>query len=175
IEQRSQRLGPVPFSKAIDFKDTYKYLKYVMLPLLIVGFLWVSGNLVAFFNSHQRLVHYDMAFERPAPFSFIVINGDLRVLDQEDFTLRVGLEGTVRPEQVHLVIDRQQLLMEERDGYYQYTFESPFPSTDFFMTANGWNSAQYSLEVLPTPNLMDFWMELDFPGYLNRKPERVKG
>lgn len=175
IEQRSQRLGPVPFSKAIDFKDSYKYLKYVMLPLLILGFLWVSGNLVSFFNSHQRLVHYDMAFERPAPFSFVVLNDELRTLDHQDFTLRVGIAGDVRPEYVYLVIDGQQLLMEQRDGVYQYRFEAPFSSVDFYFTANGWNSDTYALEVLPTPNLMDFWMELEFPNYLKRSPEKVKG
>ncbi len=175
IRQRSDRLGHVPFSKAIDFKENYKYLKYVLVPFLILGFLWASGNLLAFFNSHSRLVHYDMAFERPAPFSFKLLNEDLRVMDREDFTLMVALEGSVRPEFVHLVIDGQQLLMEQRDGFYQYTFEAPFPSTDFYLTANGWNSGSYSLEVLPTPNMMDFWMELDFPKYLNRKSEVVKG
>ena len=175
IEQRSQKLGPVPFSRAIDLKEGYRVAKYIMVPVLILGLIWVSGNLLSFFNSHQRLVNYELAYERPAPFMFKVLNEHLQVLDNQALILKVALEGEVRPEQVYLVMDGEELLLQQIDGIYTHTFGAPVPKTSFFLTANGWDSMVYSLESLPTPALMDFQMELSFPTYLGRPNEVVKG
>src|SRR5690606_8156928 len=58
---------------------------------------------------------------------------------------------------------------------YTHTFEAPVPNVSFYLTANGWDSPLYTLERLPTPALLDFMMELDFPDYLGRPNEAVKG
>ena len=111
IEQRAKTLGPVPFTEAVQVKESYRYAKYLLIPALIIGFIWITGDLVSFFNSHNRVVHYQMAFERPAPFSFKVLNESLDVLDNEPLTLRVTTTGEVRPERVSLVYNGETLVI----------------------------------------------------------------
>lgn len=175
IEQRSSSLGPLPFSDAINFKESYTYVKYVLVPFVLLGFIWMTGNIVSFFNSHSRVVNYDLAYERPAPFSFKVLNDRLEVLDNEPLTIKVAIEGNVRPERVYIVINGEELLLKQEDGVFSYTFEAPVEESSFFLTANGWDSNTYAIRSYATPALMDFQMELDFPAYLNRRTEVVTG
>ncbi|HUH47613.1 MAG TPA: hypothetical protein VLZ54_10705, partial [Arenibacter sp.] len=81
IEQRSENLKPIPFTQAIDLKDNVRYIKYLLIPLLFVGGIWVFGDLVSFLGSYKRVVNYDLAYEPPAPFIFRVLTPDLNVLD----------------------------------------------------------------------------------------------
>ncbi len=175
IEQRSKKLGDVPFTKAIDFKESYTYVKYALIPLLIIGFIWISGNIVDFFNSYNRVVNYDVAFEKPAPFSFQLLNESLEVLDNESLTIRVETHGEVQPENVYLMIDGEELLLKNVGGVHSYTFEPPVQESDFYFTANGWDSRSYSIQSFNTPVLVGFTMTLDFPNYLRRQSETISG
>ena len=175
IEQRASGLGTVPFADAVNFKESYTYAKYILIPLALFLFIWVAGDIVSFFNSHQRVMHYDMAYERPAPFSFQVMNDRLEVLDNEPLTIQVQTVGDVRPETVQMVVNGEELLMQKKGTYYEYTFSPPVPETSFYLTANGWNSKSYSIASYRTPTLIDFSLELRYPSYLNLMPEVISG
>jgi len=175
IEQRASHLGPVPFVEAVNFKESYKYAKYIVLPVGLFCFIWITGDIVSFFNSHKRVIHYDVAYERPAPFSFQLMNDKLEVLDNESLTIQVMTNGDVQPDQVRIVINDDELLMQRNGGFYEYTFEAPVPETDFYFTANGWDSKRYSINSYRTPTLVDFMLELDYPSYLNKAPDLITG
>ena len=175
IEQRSSNLGPVPFAEAVNFKDSYKYAKYILIPVVLFAFIWITGDVVSFFNSHQRVMHYDMAYERPAPFSFQVMNKKLEVLDNQSLTIQVKTVGEVRPDNVQMIVNGEELLMQRRGEFYEYRFEAPVPETSFYLTANGWNSRSYSINSYRTPTLVDFALELEYPKYLNLIPEVITG
>lgn len=175
IEQRSKNLGPVPFADAVSFKDSYKYAKYIFIPLVLFCFIWITGDIVSFFNSHQRVMHYDMAYERPAPFSFQLMNDQLEVLDNQPLTIRVKTVGEIRPDNVQMVVNGEQLLMQKNGEFFEYTFQAPVPETNFYLTANGWDSRSYSIKSYRTPALVDFAMELDYPKYLNLPSELITG
>ena len=51
IEQRSESLKPIPFVKAVDFKENLKYVKYVGIPLVLFGLVWIGGDIKDFFTS----------------------------------------------------------------------------------------------------------------------------
>lgn len=114
IEQRAANLGPVPFAEAVNFKDSYRYAKYILIPVVLFAFIWITGDIVSFFNSHQRVMHYDMAYERPAPFSFEVMNTSLEVLDNEPLLIQVKTVGDVRPDNVQMMVNGEELLMQRR-------------------------------------------------------------
>ncbi|NAY91677.1 hypothetical protein GTQ34_07085 [Muricauda sp. JGD-17] len=175
IEQRAKALGPVPFAEAVNIKESFKYAKYVVIPVFLLAFIWLSGNIASFFNSHERIVNYDMAYERPAPFQFAVLNDDLQVLDNEPLTIEVDVQGEVVPEDVYIVIDEEPLLMTNRNGIFSYTIAPPVAKGSFYLTANGWNSVKYGFRSLATPALLDFKMTLDYPKYLGRNQESVAG
>lgn len=175
IEQRAKNLGLVPFTEAVSFKDSYKYAKYIFIPLALFCFIWVTGDIVSFFNSHQRVMHYDLAYERPAPFSFQLMNDKLEVLDNQPLTIKVKTVGEIRPDNVQMVLNAEQLLMQKNGEFFQYTFQAPVPETNFYLTANGWDSRSYSIKSYRTPTLVDFAIELDYPKYLNLPSELISG
>lgn len=174
IAQRSEALKPVPFGKAIDFKENLKYFKYVAIPILIFGLIWISGNLGDFFGSTKRIVNYDLAYEKPAPFQFRLLSNDLDVLNDKPHTIDVAVEGEVQPEVVYIDVDGKQLQMQRQNGTYGYTFSPPLQSTDFFFQANEVKSQTYRLNALKTPAIENFELVLDYPSYTDLKREILK-
>lgn len=174
IEQRSASLNKISFSKAIDFRQTLTYGRYLVYPALLVLLLWVSGSFSDFFSSYKRVVNYDLAYQPPAPFVFNTIMGDLKVFENETFTVQVTTEGTVRPEGVSIVIDGREFLLQESNGRYSYTFKPPLQNTDFYFAANGVRSRDFELEVLKPPVIEDFTMYLNYPDYLNMPSQEIK-
>lgn len=173
IEQRAKSLGTVPFVEAVDYRESYRYAKYVLVPLGLLGFIWVTGNIASFFNSNTRVMNYDLAYERPAPFTFKILNESLEVLDNEPLVIKATTEGSVKPGDVYLVVNGEQLLLQEQGGVYTYRFEAPVKESSFYLTANGWSSRSYNIKSYRTPALVDFQMQLDYPRYLNRRSEVI--
>ena len=174
IEQRSTSLGKVPFVKAINIKENIRYVRYLLLPIGILGLIWISGDIVSYFSSYKRVVNYDLAYEPPAPFRFKLLNPDLNVLDNEPTTLMVTTEGRIRPETMSIVVNGRELLLQFKEGSYQYIFTPPLRSTPFYFTANGIRSKVYYLNVLDTPSIVDFDMLLDYPDYTKKKDEVIR-
>ncbi|MBT8315009.1 MAG: hypothetical protein KJP26_11170, partial [Maribacter sp.] len=105
IEQRSKALSPVPFTKAIAYRDNLKYVRYLIVPTVIFLLIWLSGNIGSFFNSYQRVVNYDLAYEPPAPFRFQLLTTSLDVLEDKSYTIYVTTSGEVRPDAVNIRIN----------------------------------------------------------------------
>ena len=54
--------------------------------LLLLGFLLIDASLIT--DSTDRLLHNDRDFERPAPFHFVLPEGDLSVVQFERLSAR---------------------------------------------------------------------------------------
>ena len=175
IEQRSRNLQGVSFVDAVNIKESYRYAKYILIPIGLFLVIWVTGDVVSFFNSHKRVMNYDIAYERPAPFVFEVLNEKLEVLDNEALTIQVRTIGDVRPSNVQMVVGGERLFMQHDKGLYTYTFQPPVGNLSFYLTANGWDSRTYQVMMFQTPTLVDFAMQLDYPKYLDRTSEVVSG
>ncbi|WP_422858194.1 hypothetical protein ACOKFD_12315 [Flagellimonas sp. S174] len=175
IEQRSQNLAVLPFQDAIDFKESVGYAKYLIAPVLVLLLFWISGNIGQLMNSHSRVVNYDLAYERPAPFSFTLLNTNLKVLDNEPFTIEFAIDGDLVPENASIVFGSKSLLMRRNGNRFLYTVQPPFNDKEFYVSANGWDSRTYNIESISTPTLVDFTMRLNYPAYLNKGAEIVNG
>ena len=175
IAQRSEGLSPVPFSKAIDFRENIKYAKYLLLPFMVFGLIWFTGNLSSFFGSANRVVNYDLAYQPPAPFAFKLLSNQLDVLDTEAITLQLTTVGEIRPDAVFINVEGKESLLKQENGIYQYTFSPPLKQTDFHFTSNDVQSQEYRLNALKTPSIQDFKVRLNYPNYTNRSTEVLKG
>ena len=171
IEQRSEKLNPIPFSNAIDFKENSKYLKYVAIPVVVLGLLWFSGNWKSFFGSYDRVVNYDLAYEPPAPFSFKLLTDELTVLNTKSHTIQVTTVGDVRPESIAINVNGNKLVLQQDKGIYQYTFTPPLQTTEFSFEADEVSSKAYTLNALSTPTIQDFKLLLEYPSYTNKPSE----
>lgn len=173
ISQRSKQLDAIPFSKAITYKKAMGAAKYALIPILIIGLLYVSGNWNSLFGTYQRVVNYELAYEKPAPFQFELLTTDLTILEEESFTIQVATKGAIKPENVYVSFEGREILLEQESGFFTYTFSPPLKSTTFNFRANEVMSRDYPLTVLVTPTIVDFTMNLTYPAYLEKANETV--
>ena len=54
-------------------------------------------------------------FEKDAPFKFIVDQSNLEVLQYEDYSLEVNIEGAVRPKEVFIDVEGYQYRLKENN------------------------------------------------------------
>lgn len=175
IEQRSTSLSVLPFVEAINLKESAKYAKYLVIPVVILGLFWISGNIQCLFNSHKRVVNYDLAYERPAPFTFNLLNSDLSVLDNEPLIIEFAIDGDLVPENASMILEGEPLLMRREGNRFSYTMQPPVDNATFYISANGWDSRSFQIESIKTPTLIDFSMSLRYPRYLNKTDEVIVG
>ena len=176
IDQKAQELKPVPFSTAIDFRSNLPFLKYAAIPVLIIGIIFISGNSNLFADSYERVVHYKKAYAPPAPFSFMVMNGELKTQANKPFRLQVSTIGNVFPENPSVHFNGQVYYLNALSpGLFEYIFESPNEEVNFYLSGNGVTSENYTLEVVDVPRLRDFEMHLNYPAHTGLKDESLKG
>jgi hypothetical protein len=175
IDQKATELQPVPFKSAVNFKNNAKYLKYAAIPILVFILFSALGGMDIFSSSYTRVVHYDTAFEPPAPFSFIVMNGDLNAVENKPFNLKIRTQGTAIPENASINYGGETYYMQQTaPGLFEYTFQQPVESIDFSLKANKVSSREYTLDVVKTPTLLNFEMVLDYPSYIGKRDETLK-
>jgi len=175
IDQKSAELKPIPFKLAISFRKNLKYLKYTAIPCFIFLVSFLTGKTEWFSDSYDRVVHYRMAYEAPAPFQFFVANNDLNAIESKDFKLTVSTTGEVIPENVQIHFNDETFFLQiVGSGQFEYVFTQPKSSIEFYLSANNVSSKTYTLNVTKTPILLDFEMIMDYPSYLNKNNESLK-
>ena len=176
IEQKANSLQPIPFGNAINFNTNRKYLPLAILPILLFAFFYVSGNSKIISQSLNRVVHFQDQFLPPAPFQFVVLNSNLQTEQNKDFIIRIKTEGKIVPENAMIFIGDESYFMETtKAGEFQYKIEKPLSNVLFHVEANAVSSSDYELNVVAVPSIANFEMQLNFPSYLKRKPEIIKG
>lgn len=171
IDQRIERLKPVPFSNAIDFKSNRKYLKYAVPPVLIfVIFLLASPSLIT--EPTNRIIRHSEHFEKAAPFSFMVMNESLEAIQQDNFTVELKIKGDNVPGAVSIYSNGTPFRMKKQSAVeFSHTFRNVQEDIVFNFEADGISSEKYRLEVLPRPIVLNFETEIDYPSYTGRKDE----
>jgi hypothetical protein len=176
IEQKANSLQPVPFTNAVNFRKNLKYVPYAAIPLLLIISFMISGNSSVLTKSFDRVVNYNKHYAPPAPFEFIVTNNSLTAQQDTDFLLQVKTQGTVVPENAMITIGEENYYLENvKPGVFQYRFEKPTKNLEFQLKANDVTSQPYELNVVAVPTIANFEMVLNFPGYLGKKAEVVRG
>lgn len=176
VEQKTAELRPVPMLNAIDLKGNKRYLKYALPPLLVLLVLLVAAPQTVT-GPTKRIANYNTVYERPAPFSFRIMNDELSVQQGGDFLLQVTVEGEAKPAEVYLCIEGRRYRMKTGGNSQQPIFDHLFTKVartqEFHLEGGGVTSPQYKLEVLPNPSVLSFRMILSYPAYTGRKSEVV--
>ena len=176
IEQKANSLQPIPFGNAINFNTNRKYLPLAIVPILFFAFFYVSGNSKILSQSLNRVVHFKEQFLPPAPFQFVMLNNNLQTEQNKDFIIRIKTEGKIVPENAMIFIGDESYFMETtKAGEFQYTIEKPLSNVLFHVEANAVSSSDYELNVVTVPSIANFEMVLNFPSYLKKKQEIIKG
>ena len=173
IEQKTAQLSPVPFLKAIDLRGNLKYVKFVAIPLVfIVVALLVAPSFIT--EPSKRIINHSTFYERPAPFAFVLENDNLTASQQDDYVVRVAVEGDEVPNEAAIVVDGISYGMQKVDNaHYSYVFKNLQRSCDFHFIAVGVRSRDYRLEVQPRPSIVHFQAVLSYPAYTGKEPETL--
>ncbi|MFZ1751921.1 MAG: DUF4175 domain-containing protein, partial [Saprospiraceae bacterium] len=174
IDQKTEAISLVPFRSAIDLNKNRQYLKYALPPfLLLIFLLFAAPSIIK--EGTNRILNNDKKFAKAAPFAYLLDEDDLKVVQYQDHTIKVNVEGAVMPDQVYVTIDNFQYLMQKEDkSTFTYVFRNVQKNVDFTLNAGSVASIPYTLEVLEKPNLTDFTIELNYPTYIGRKNEVIQ-
>ena len=176
IDQKANTLQPIPFSNAINFGTNKKYIPLAIIPILFFAFFYLSGNSNFISQSLNRVVNYKQQFLPPAPFEFVVLNQSLQTEQNKDFLLKVKTVGKIVPENAMIVVGDESYFMEKGEtGEFQFVIPKLTEKLEFYLEANDIKSKEYELQVITVPSIANFEMVLNFPGYLNKKSETIKG
>ena len=176
IDQKASLLQPVPFSNAINFKANKKYFPLALVPILLIVIFYLSGNSSVISQSLNRVVHFNSVFLPPAPFKFVLMNSSLQTEQGKDFLIRMKSVGSIVPENAVIFIDDESYFMETvKPGEFEFKIARPLNNVLFHVEGNKVSSKDYELKVVEVPSIANFEMILNFPSYLNKKAEIIKG
>ena len=171
IEQKSKHFSTFPFHKAINFSASKKYAKYLLTILFCVGIvIFFIPKVVT--EGTERIVKYEEEFVPDAPFRFILKNDSLLHFKNEDFTIKMSIEGNYIPEEVFLLHNGRSIkINKDKDDIYQYNFQKLLSKTKIQFEASGYKSAFYTIELRDRPSLKKMNIILEYPSYTKKSKQ----
>ncbi len=173
IAQKTQQISVVSFPMAIDLRENLRYIKYLAVPAVLILVLFVSTPQL-FSESNKRIVNFNREFIPEAPFTFDLQNETLLAFKNEDFSVKMMLNGDALPDKVYLNTAGRKFRMTPNEaGMFQYSFQNIQRDVSFTIEAAGFTSGTYDINVVERPNLKDFSVFLNYPDYLGKENERL--
>ena len=92
----------------------------------------------------------------------------------DDYKINIKVEGEVLPNEAFIEVDNFQYRLQKEDAdTYSYTIRNVQKDTPFRVFSGSVSSDENTLKVLAKPNLANFSVSLDYPGYTGRKDELI--
>lgn len=173
IKQKELQLKPFPFVKAIEFNNTLRFTRYLAPAVVLLLLLWgFKPDLIR--EPVYRIRHYQMHFEKPAPFTFVITNEDLTGIARSSYLLRFTTEGDEIPAEAFVEINGINYRANQTEKN-KFEFEVPNLQTDVKFRLNAVNifSKLYTLKVIPRPGIKNFKVHLDYPAYTRKPSEEM--
>lgn len=174
IEQKSLELKPVPFKNAVNYADNKPYIKYALIPVIVVTALYAGDKKEILTESSSRILDYKTEYIAPAPFEFKLLNKELSAIQHQNFNLELQLTGDEIPTEVYIEINGLLIKMKKAANHkFEYEFSNLQNTTNFVFTAGGLYSKEQQLTVLKAPSINQFSIKLDYPSYTKKKDETL--
>lgn len=174
IDQKILELKPIPFSSAIKLADNKKYLKYFLVPAVVILLIAVTAPAILR-EGTSSFVQYNKEILPKAPFDFMLLNRQLTVAQGDDVPLQLRLSGDELPQEVYVSDGTNTYKLEkESSTRFNYTFKNIQKNQLVHFSAGGFNSPGYTIEVKPRPAIVTMRAQLRYPAYLNKKAESIE-
>jgi hypothetical protein len=175
IDQKSNELAPISFVKAVDFKQNKRYLKFAVIPVIVILIILITGVYESITQSLDRVVHHRTAYNPPAPFAFFVLNTSLEVIQGKPILISVNTRGSMVPNEAKIIFKNQQYYLDNKgNASFSYKFLDVQESLRFYMEANGVQSREYTIKVIGAPIINNISLQLRYPNYVRRKNETIQ-
>lgn len=166
INQRTIELSPFNFRAALNYKFLRKRLLFFSLVSFVFLLIFMFSPKVVT-QGTTRLLDYSKKYEPRLPFDFVVLNKSLTCEKGKDFILKMRLKGDYLPSEVFIKMGDNTFRMEERkeNDLYEFEFRNVNNSFSFNFFADNYLSKPLSINVLPSPILKSFSIDLMPPAY----------
>jgi hypothetical protein len=173
IQQKEQQIKPFPFVKAIEFRSTLKFGRYLVPALiLLIMILGFKPDLIR--EPVYRIRHYQQHFEKPAPFTFVIINDDLSGIARGSYVLRFTTRGDEIPSEAFVEINGINYRANQTEkNQFEFEVQNLQSSVKFRMNAVNIFSKEYLISVIPRPGIKSFKVHLDYPTYTRKPSEEM--
>ena len=174
VAQRAGSLNLVSFSKAVDFKENKKYLKYVIPVFLLFITIYLFAPSWVLVGS-ERVLNYTSEYKPQAPFSFHLQSTKLQIEEGQDFKVEIQLKGSEFPDQLYLINESGKFLMEKTaKNQFVGWMRKVKNSTNFYIQGNEFSSSSFTLKVIGKAVIGKMEAQLIYPKYLGKTNERIK-
>jgi hypothetical protein len=171
IDQKISELKPVPFTGAVNFGENKRYLRYALIPVGIVLLIFIfSPDMLS--KSTRRLVQHQKYFEIEMPFRFVLLNDSLKAIKNEDYEIKLKMDGETLPENVMINYDGREFQMNRTgSNTFAYVIKNIRSDVSFRFMVSKYRSRDFDILVMPKPLLIKFQIKIEYPGYINRESE----
>ena len=167
IEQRTEHLNPLPFKFALPFEDLKKSFFYFAGSFVVVIVVFAFSPSILKDGS-ERILNYDRVYEKPAPFTFHLLDYKEFVKRGTDLPVLVQIDGEYLPDEVFIFIGNNSFLMtrdSKQKNIFRFDIKNLNNTIRLYFSAAGFHSREYSVKVLPAPLLKEFLVEVIPPAY----------
>ena len=174
INQKISELKPIPFGLAINLKDNVRYLRYLLIPaIIIIGLAAFEPKIIV--DSTNRLVDHQVDFIPSAPYQITITNSPLTGYKNEDFRLKIDLSGDEVPNNLNIIFEGQRFLMQRKGKHqFEYLFKNIQKDIAFTFFDGEFESQVFTLKTLPKPLLLSFFASINYPSYLQKKSTTIE-
>jgi len=174
IDQKISELKPLPFYTAVKINDNKKYLKYLFAPLLIILIIAITAPAVLREGTNS-FFKYNQYIAPRAPFTFVLQNKKLTVIQGDDLTLQLKLNGDLFPNEVYIEDGKNTYKLEKLSiNRFTYTIKNIQDDKKFVFKGGGFQSHAFNVNVISRPQLLNAAATLTYPAYLGKKNETIE-
>ncbi len=169
IEQKTKRIKPVPFNNAINFKKNFKYVRILIILLLLTGLVsFITPEI--FTEGSYRVLKHKTYFEPKAPFRFILLNDSLNVLKGNEIEIKTKVEGDFIPHTVYISYGGNNFIMKkEKNNIFSYEFRELNNPLSFYLHAQNVRSQPFDINIMPNPVVNNFTIDVQVPNYISEQ------
>ncbi|MGQ7870219.1 DUF4175 family protein [Sunxiuqinia sp. sy24] len=164
VDEKIEKLKSYDFSKAVSYKKLRTSFG-VLLLVICFSFLLSMAFPGVFSESGKRLVAYDESFQKPAPFTFEILNDSLKVKKGNGLKLQAKCKGSDIPEVLYINIAGSDYLMTKEDTIFSYSLEHIMNSFTVYFTNLTYESEKFQIDVLPAPAILEYTVQITPPTY----------
>jgi hypothetical protein len=175
IDQKAHELKPITFTRAVNFSENKRFIKYALIPLFIFGGLYIADSEEVLTESSARIIDYKTEYIPPAPFEFKILNSKMECIQHQDFVLEAQIVGNNIPTVAYIEINGLPIKMKKLANHkFEYAFNNIQQNVTFKFNAGGLYSSIHTLNVLAAPSLINFEVSLAYPSYIKKEDEIIE-
>lgn len=165
INQKIEKISPLNFTNAINFKKTFRFLIVSLSVVLFLCFLsWIFNRKIM--SGADRFMNYSTFYQPENPYELQLLNKDLSCPFGEDYEVRIQIDGPSVPSDVFLRNSLFNIRMNyDSSGYYSCILKNLSDDIKFSFDYLGYSSSEYQLKVFRMPQVLKTAMTITPPSY----------